>query len=53
MTGNRDLTLPLMAVTLLGRGASALICRESLYRALAVAFIDIAPKPAVGIAKQA
>jgi hypothetical protein len=42
-----------MAVTLLGRGASALICRESLYRALAVAFIDIAPKPAVGIAKQA
>jgi H+/Cl- antiporter ClcA len=40
MTGNRDLTLPLMAVTLLGRGASALICRESLYRALAVAFID-------------
>lgn len=49
MTGNRDLTLPLMAVTLLGRGASALICRESLYRALAVAFIDIAPKPAAGI----
>ena len=40
MTGNRDLTLPLMAVTLMGRGASALICRESLYRALAVAFID-------------
>jgi H+/Cl- antiporter ClcA len=43
MTGNRDLTLPLMAVTLLGRGASALVCRESLYRALAVAFIDTAP----------
>ena len=38
MTGNRDLTLPLMAVTLLGRGASAMVCRESLYRALAVAF---------------
>jgi H+/Cl- antiporter ClcA len=46
MTGNRDLTLPLMAVTLLGRGASALICRESLYRALAVAFIDKASAPA-------
>jgi H+/Cl- antiporter ClcA len=45
MTGNRDLTLPLMAVTLLGRGASALICRESLYRALAVAFIDKASAP--------
>jgi H+/Cl- antiporter ClcA len=44
MTGNRGLTLPLMAVTLLGRGASALICRESLYRALAVAFINIAPE---------
>jgi len=40
MTGNRNLTLPLMTVTLLGRGASALVCRESLYRALAVAFID-------------
>ena len=35
MTGNRDLTLPLMAATLMGRGASALVCRESLYRALA------------------
>jgi H+/Cl- antiporter ClcA len=39
MTGNRDLTLPLMAATLLGRGASALVCRESLYRALAVQFL--------------
>jgi H+/Cl- antiporter ClcA len=52
MTGNRDLTLPLMAVTLLGRGASALICRESLYRALAAAFIDKAPNPAAEIAQQ-
>jgi H+/Cl- antiporter ClcA len=52
MTGNRDLTLPLMAVTLLGRGASALICRESLYRALAVTFIEMAPKPAAEIAQQ-
>jgi H+/Cl- antiporter ClcA len=48
MTGNRDLTLPLMAVTLLGRGASALVCRASLYRALAVAFIDIEPPVMVG-----
>ncbi len=47
MTGNRDLTLPLMAVTLLGRGASALVCRESLYRALAVAFIDTGAGPKV------
>jgi H+/Cl- antiporter ClcA len=39
MTGNRSLTLPLMAVTFIGRGASALVCRESLYRALAAGFI--------------
>jgi len=43
MTGNRDLTLPLMAATLLGRGASALVCRESLYRALAVQFLPVQP----------
>jgi H+/Cl- antiporter ClcA len=53
MTGNRELTLPLMAVTLLGRGASALVCRESLYRALAVAFIDTAPRPAANVTPQA
>ncbi len=40
MTGNRNLTLPLMATTLIGRGASALICRESLYRALSMAFTE-------------
>jgi H+/Cl- antiporter ClcA len=40
MTGNRSLTLPLMAVALIGRGASALICRESLYRALAQTFLN-------------
>jgi H+/Cl- antiporter ClcA len=39
MTRNRDLTLALMAATLLGRGASALVCRESLYRALALQFL--------------
>jgi H+/Cl- antiporter ClcA len=52
MTGNRDLTLPLMAVTLLGRGASALVCRESLYRALAAAFIDVVPRAAADIVPQ-
>ncbi len=40
MTGNRSLTLPLMAVAFIGRGASAVVCRESLYRALAVAFLN-------------
>ena len=45
MTGNHSLTLPLMAAVLLGRGASALVCRESLYRALAASFLEA---PAVG-----
>ena len=39
MTGNRDLTLPLMTVVLIGRGASALVCGESLYRALSMQFL--------------
>jgi H+/Cl- antiporter ClcA len=39
MTGNRSLTLPLMAVVLIGRGASALVCRRSLYRTLADRFM--------------
>jgi len=47
MTDNRALTLPLMAVAFLGRGASALVCRESLYRALAAGFIASA-RPAAG-----
>ena len=39
MTGNRSLTLPLMAAVLIGRGASALVCRRSLYRSLADRFM--------------
>jgi H+/Cl- antiporter ClcA len=39
MTGNRGLTLPLMAVVLLGRVASASVCRRSLYRGLAERFV--------------
>lgn len=39
MTGDRALTLPLMAAVFLGRAASALVCREALYRALAQAFV--------------
>jgi H+/Cl- antiporter ClcA len=42
MTGNRALTLPLMAVVLIGRGASALVCRRSLYHSLAERFLDVA-----------
>lgn len=43
MTGNRSLTLPLMAVVLIGRGASALVCRRSLYRSLADRFMPDRP----------
>lgn len=39
MTGNRALTLPLMAVVLIGRAASALVCRRSLYHTLAKGFL--------------
>jgi H+/Cl- antiporter ClcA len=46
MTGNRALTLPLMATALIGRGASALICRQSLYRSLAKRF-EPTPSPTV------
>lgn len=52
MTDSRDLTLPLMAVVLIGRGASAVVCRESLYRALAVPFIGAKDAP-VGASRPA
>ncbi len=45
MTGNRGLTLPLMAAVFLGRGASALVCRNSLYHSLAQKFLP--PPPVV------
>jgi H+/Cl- antiporter ClcA len=43
MTGNRSLTLPLMAMVLIGRAASALVCRRSLYRSLADRFLGNQP----------
>ena len=45
MTDNRGLMLPLMAVVLLGRASSALVCREPLYRSLAQRFL---PQAAAG-----
>ncbi|MDE2305931.1 MAG: chloride channel protein [Gammaproteobacteria bacterium] len=39
MTGNSALTLPLMAVVLIGRAASALVCRKPLYHTLAKGFM--------------
>ena len=38
MTDNRGLVLPLMAVALLGRAVSALVCRHPLYQSLAEDF---------------
>jgi H+/Cl- antiporter ClcA len=48
MTDNRGLTLPLMAVVLLGRISSAAVCRAPLYRTLARGFVpDARPRDAV------
>jgi len=43
MTGDRSLTLPLMAAALIGRGASSLLCHQSLYQSLALPFMKSAP----------
>ncbi len=45
MTGNRALTLPIMAAVLIGRGASALVCRRSLYHSLAERFLPAPSAP--------
>jgi H+/Cl- antiporter ClcA len=45
MTNDRSLMLPLMAAVLLGRGASALVCREPLYHSLARRFLPSQPEP--------
>ncbi|MEZ5498881.1 MAG: chloride channel protein [Steroidobacteraceae bacterium] len=39
MVGERALTLPLMAAAFVGRGSSALVCRESLYLSLSKSFL--------------
>ncbi len=39
MTDDRSLLLPLMAASLLGRAASALVCREPLYQSLAKRYL--------------
>jgi H+/Cl- antiporter ClcA len=45
MTDDRTLMLPLMAVALLGRITSALVCREPLYRSLARRFMPGETRP--------
>jgi H+/Cl- antiporter ClcA len=44
MTGGRGLTLPLMMAVFIGRGTSALLCPEPLYRSLAAPFL-VVPVP--------
>ena len=39
MTGARPMLVPLLAATLTAYGASRLVCRTSLYEALAEAFL--------------
>jgi len=42
MTDKHDIVLPLMAVALVANGASRLVCREPLYKALAQRFVKTA-----------
>lgn len=46
MTNDRSLLLPLMAAALLGRAASALVCREPLYQSLARRYLPSGPAQA-------
>ena len=40
MTDNNGMLLPILATVLLARGASALVCREPVYKALAMRLMD-------------
>jgi H+/Cl- antiporter ClcA len=53
MTGNRALTLPIMAAVLIGRGASAVVCRRSLYHSLAERFLTASAQRAASAAESA
>lgn len=43
MTDKHEIVLPLMAVALIANGASRLVCRQPLYKALAERFVRAAP----------
>jgi H+/Cl- antiporter ClcA len=45
MTDNQAMTIPLMATSFLAFGASRLVCRRPLYRALAKRFLLAAHAP--------
>jgi H+/Cl- antiporter ClcA len=49
MTDNNGMLLPILATVLLARGASALVCRQPVYKALALRLLAAerrAPAPA-------
>ncbi len=43
MTGNHDMVFPLIATSFIASFTSRLICREPVYQALAVRFLNLAP----------
>jgi H+/Cl- antiporter ClcA len=45
MTDNNGMLLPILATVLLARGASALVCRQPVYKALAMRLIAAAEPP--------
>jgi H+/Cl- antiporter ClcA len=46
LTDNQDMTLPILATVLLARGASAVVCRVPVYRALALSLLPTVAMPA-------
>ncbi|RZZ90291.1 chloride channel protein [Pseudoxanthomonas winnipegensis] len=46
LTDNSDMMLPILATALLARGASALVCRKPVYKALADRLLALMPEPA-------
>ena len=48
MTDNNEMLLPILATVLIARGASALLCRQPVYRALALRLLPGATDPAPG-----
>lgn len=46
MTNNNDMLLPILATVLVARGASSVLCRQPVYRALAMRLLPANPDPA-------
>ena len=50
ITGSHSMALPLMAASFIAYGASRLVCREPIYRALARRFME--PDPSMPLQRQ-